>query len=208
MAIVTSKDDLARTINLSGAVIPRTNLSRANLSGADLSLANLTGANLSMALLVGTNLAESVLADANLAHADLSNADLTKADLSRANVSGARFDGADLNQTKLHETDLRNANLSGALNLTWHQLFDGWLDDTTKLPDYLSEVGLLDYFRRVYYALSLPTEYAGRSEELLKYLGELTEQLQKKSLSSTLATLWAASIDRQQSVHVEQRNDG
>jgi uncharacterized protein YjbI with pentapeptide repeats len=72
---------------------------------------------------------------------DLSFADLERADLSHADATHATFRGANFKDAVLKGTILRGADLREARNLTWGQLSEAIIDETTKLPEYLeSEV--------------------------------------------------------------------
>jgi|SRR3990167_5311327 len=73
-----------------------------------------------------------------LRRTDLSHASLRKANLSEADFSHAVFRGADFKDAILERTILRGADLTGARNLTTTQLSSAILDETTKLPDYIS----------------------------------------------------------------------
>lgn len=70
---------------------------------------------------------------------DLSGANLTRANLSGADCTGASFRGADFRGANLKGTILRGADLTGAKNLTWEQLAEAVIDETTVLPSYLRD---------------------------------------------------------------------
>jgi uncharacterized protein YjbI with pentapeptide repeats len=72
--------------------------------------------------------------------ADLSNAELERANLAGADATKADFRGANLKNANLRGTILRGADLRDVRNLTWDQLRDAVIDDTTKLPDYLRDI--------------------------------------------------------------------
>ena len=78
---------------------------------------DLHGAFLRRVDLSGTTLAGSNFADTDFGEADLSGSDFKNANLKRTNLRGA---------------DLRDAQ-----NLTWEQLSEAMIDDSTRLPDYL-----------------------------------------------------------------------
>lgn len=69
---------------------------------------------------------------------DWSDSNLTNADLRFADFTGSSFRGSNLYRTRLEGTILRGADLSGVRNLTWEQLDQAVIDETTVLPDYLS----------------------------------------------------------------------
>lgn len=70
---------------------------------------------------------------------DLSNADLEGANLAGADATNASFRGANLKDAKLKGAILRGADLRDVANLTWEQLSEAIIDQTTKLPDYLEQ---------------------------------------------------------------------
>lgn len=80
---------------------------------------------------------------------DLHGAFIRRTDLSRANLANANFAGADctavnfrganLRGTNLKGTILRGADLTDVRNLTWEQLAEAVIDETTRLPAYLHE---------------------------------------------------------------------
>jgi uncharacterized protein YjbI with pentapeptide repeats len=75
---------------------------------------------------------------------DLHGAALPRVDLSDTDLEGANFAGTDLTGADLRRVNLRNAKLKGAIlrgtdlreaeNLTWEQLADAVIDETTRLP--------------------------------------------------------------------------
>jgi Pentapeptide repeats (8 copies) len=101
-------------------VIP--DLIGASLSGADLRKANLHNADLSKA---------------NLKGADLSGVDLSGAILDNANLSRANLGGVDLSEAKLRRAYLRETNFRDVRELTWEQLSEAIIDETTWLPPEL-----------------------------------------------------------------------
>lgn len=68
---------------------------------------------------------------------DLSHANLEGANLAGADATNAIFRGANFKDAMLKDTILRGADLRDARNLTWEQLSEAIVDETTKLPDYL-----------------------------------------------------------------------
>ena len=68
----------------------------------------------------------------DVSHGDLENANLADADLSEASLRGVNFNNANLKGTILRGADLREAR-----NLTWQQLSEAVIDESTRLPDYL-----------------------------------------------------------------------
>jgi len=70
----------------------------------------------------------------DVSHGDLENANLADADLSDAKLRGVNFNNANLKGTILRGADLREAR-----NLTWEQLSEAVIDDSTRLPDHLQD---------------------------------------------------------------------
>jgi hypothetical protein len=176
----------SRVIDLSGAVVPGTNLSHANLTKANLRNANLSGANLTMAVLVEAQLQKAKLRGASLFHADLSGANMSSADLSGANLKGARFANAIMRLATLHGADLREADLSEAKELGWLQVIDGLVNESTKLPAYLSEAELFEALAIIYPGTKWAVQYGGRSKDLLGELCALAEKAEKSSIQDVL----------------------
>jgi len=79
--------------------------------------------DLHRAFLRGVDLSGTVLVDSNFVDTDFGEADLRGSDLRNANLKG----------TNLRGTDLRDVE-----NLTWEQLSEAAIDDSTRLPDYLN----------------------------------------------------------------------
>jgi hypothetical protein len=102
---------------------------RIDLSKSFLGKAVLYEANLSGVYFFSTNLTNAILFKANLSGTDFSGAILLHTKLDFANLSEARFDNA----------YLRGANLSTSTGLTWEQLSEAIIDETTKLPPELEE---------------------------------------------------------------------
>ena len=85
---------------------------------------------------------------------DLHGAFLRRVDLSDTNLEGANFTDTDFTDANLRGSDLKNASLKGAIlrgadlrevsNLTWEQLSEAVIDETTKLPQHLAADRLLD----------------------------------------------------------------
>jgi uncharacterized protein YjbI with pentapeptide repeats len=73
---------------------------------------------------------------------NLSSANLRNANLAGADASGALFRGSDFANANLKGTRLIGADLTGAKNLTIKQLRGAIIDETTKLPDYISRDAL------------------------------------------------------------------
>jgi uncharacterized protein YjbI with pentapeptide repeats len=69
--------------------------------------------------------------------ADLSNADLERANLAGTDATNAIFRGANFKDANLKGAILRGADLRDARNLTWEQVSEAIIDQTTKLPAYL-----------------------------------------------------------------------
>ncbi|MHB1219521.1 MAG: pentapeptide repeat-containing protein [Alphaproteobacteria bacterium] len=176
-------------IDLSRAVIPRTNLSHANLSNANLVGANLSGANLSMATLVKANLADATLNNASLFYANLSDANLAGADLSGANVKGAHFENAILHMTKMYKVDWRGVDLSSVQGLSWFQVLNGRLDSSTKLPAYLSLETLLSWLEHNLPAVPWRGDFEGRLSEVLKFLDNFVERARSSSVDEAISNV-------------------
>ena len=107
----------------------------ANLFGAELPGANLLGANLNYATLMGANLEKARLDFANLSYAGLDEASLFGATLIGANMYGARLGGANLYNARLNGADLKEA-----MDLTREQIESAWIDERTRLPEWLETV--------------------------------------------------------------------
>lgn len=70
---------------------------------------------------------------------DLTGANLTNANFTGADCTGASFRGANFRGAILKGTILRGADLTDARNLTWEQIEEAVIDQTTVLPAYLSD---------------------------------------------------------------------
>jgi uncharacterized protein YjbI with pentapeptide repeats len=70
---------------------------------------------------------------------DLTGANLANANFSGADCTGAIFRGANFRGAILKGTILRGADLTDARNLTWEQVAEAVIDETTVLPDYLRD---------------------------------------------------------------------
>jgi len=108
----------------------------------DLPGAFIRGVKVASGNLEGANLAEAdardvVMHDARLTNALLRNINLTGADLERADARGADLAGA-----LLRGTNLKGADLRGARGLIVEQLAEAVIDETTRLPDYISREDL------------------------------------------------------------------
>jgi uncharacterized protein YjbI with pentapeptide repeats len=79
-----------------------------------------------------------------LRRTDLSSASLKHANLKGADFTNAIFRGADFESAVLDGTILKGADLTGAKNLTLSQLRKAVLDETTKLPEGLSILQILE----------------------------------------------------------------
>ena len=135
--------------NLEAASAPlskRAILAGADLRGADLQGADLKGANLQEAQLQGANLQGAHLQGADLQGANLEKAQLQGASLQGANLQEANFEGADLRDTFFWQANLQGAqlqgvDLSGAIGLLPQQIESAFIDEKTRLPDYLRPPG-------------------------------------------------------------------
>ena len=74
-----------------------------------------------------------------LRRVDVSQGDLENANLAGADLSEAKLRGVNFNNANLKGTILRGADLREARNLTWKQLSEAVIDDSTRLPDYLGD---------------------------------------------------------------------
>jgi uncharacterized protein YjbI with pentapeptide repeats len=75
---------------------------------------------------------------ATLRRVDLSNTDLEGADFTDTDFTGANLRGVNLRNAKLKGAVLRGADLREAENLTWEQLSEAVIDETTTLPGDLA----------------------------------------------------------------------
>ena len=113
-----------RFTDLRWASLERARLTKADLEGANLYRANLKKADLYGAVLKGTNLSE-----ANLQKAKLKNAIIGFSGKKATNLRGANLEG----------TDLRGTDLTWAWGLTAGQISKALTDETTKLPESLTD---------------------------------------------------------------------
>lgn len=104
-------------------------LQELNLMHTFLGRAALFGANLRNANLFKTNLTESILISVDLSKAVLASAILVGADLSYSILSG----------TNLHLAKLQGADLRTSIGLTWEQISEAVINESTKLPPELEE---------------------------------------------------------------------
>lgn len=79
------------------------------------------------------------LSGAHVPRTNFSNTDLTLANLSNADCRHVDFTGANMDRASLKGADLRGAILRDVDNLTWEQLSEATIDETTVLPDYLQK---------------------------------------------------------------------
>jgi uncharacterized protein YjbI with pentapeptide repeats len=70
---------------------------------------------------------------------DLSGTNLANANFSGADCTGVNFRGANFRGAVLKGTILRGADLADAKNLSWEQLAEAVMDETTVLPAYLHD---------------------------------------------------------------------
>lgn len=122
-----------------GAVLRRAVLSGIHGEQSIFREADLTGAGLQRARLIGTTFHKAILAEGNLADAEI-NGWLSEADLRRADLRRGDFSGSNFKDARLHGADLRGAYLVDTVDLTWDQLREAIIDDTTILPDNLAGV--------------------------------------------------------------------
>jgi uncharacterized protein YjbI with pentapeptide repeats len=135
----TTNPDL-QGVDLKGRDLKHFDFRGANLTRADLSEANLALADFDATFRErvagktrGADLSRANLSGANLRMATLKSAVLNQASLRNANLEKARVDGADLTGC-----DLRGADLSTVEGLTHEQIATALIDESTKLPPYLS----------------------------------------------------------------------
>ncbi len=103
------------------------------LDGVDLSLAILSKTNLYKANLARANLTQSTLNNTELTGANLTNANLNRADLTDADLWGANLSNSDLTGANLSNVNLTGADLSGA---SWKNvILTGAIFCNTTLPD-------------------------------------------------------------------------
>ena len=144
-----------------------------------------------MAILAEAQLQKAKLRGASLFQADLAGANLSGADLSDANLKGAHFANAIMSLATLHGADLREADLSEAKELSWMQVIDGRADQTTKLPDYLTDAAFFETLTMIYPGNDWAAEYQGRSGVLLDELCALVEKVEKNSICDALVQIRA-----------------
>jgi hypothetical protein len=127
---------------------------RLDLSGAFLNGAKLIRVNLRRAILVDTNLTKARLELADLTEARLVNAKFNNAYLTETKLTGAILHNADLSNAFVTETDFRNAEFADFIDdgvilnstylrtstgLTWEQISEAVINETTRLPPELEE---------------------------------------------------------------------
>jgi len=122
---------------LKGADLCGAHLHGAKLNGADLRGADLRGAGLSVAFSNGADFTGTDLREAYMVGAYFIEADFTGADLRGAGLIGAELDGANLSGANLRRANLNRASLSDVVGLTWEQIAEANIDETTKLPPEL-----------------------------------------------------------------------
>lgn len=152
--------------NLRRALLSNTDLTKARLISADLTEASLWGAKLKDAFLKETRLIKANLSEADLSKATLENTKLQEADLRKTKLTSTALIRADLTKTYLPGADITNAilvevdftnavfatfydiydkpiligvDLSASIGLTWEQISEATIDETTKLPPELEK---------------------------------------------------------------------
>ncbi|HEU0174053.1 MAG TPA: pentapeptide repeat-containing protein [Blastocatellia bacterium] len=133
----TDQEKTHQRIDLRDSFLIRAYLSGANLRRALLSNTDLTKANLISADLTEASLWGAKLNDAFLRKTRLIKANLSDADLSNATLEYTKLQEADLRETKL--PTLINVDLSASIGLTWEQISEAAIDETTKLPPELEK---------------------------------------------------------------------
>ncbi|MEJ5330691.1 MAG: pentapeptide repeat-containing protein [Desulfobaccales bacterium] len=123
--------------HLENADLLEAHLEEVILGGSKLNNAILEEAKLQNSYLVGVNFENAHLLNANLRNANLKSAQMMEANLKGANLEKANLIGAILHYAKIDNANLKGANLAGAKGLTWEQLEYAYLDENTRLPDYL-----------------------------------------------------------------------
>lgn len=128
---------------LGGFILGETIVGRRVLasSAAGRGEANLEDVDFKRAKLNKVNFSRMKLRGVNFQFADLRDADLALANLRDAILRGADLRGADLALANLRGADLRGANLSLVINLVQEQINETCMDEGTKLPDDLKNVG-------------------------------------------------------------------
>ncbi len=152
-------------VNFSGASLVKTDLTkvvsanRARFIRADLTKAVGYRANFEHAIVQDSNLTKSEFSRANFKNTELSGIDWSKSELGRIDFSGARldqvsFEFTNLSRARFSSAHLTNVNLEGAYtyltrfqgvdlrgtsNLRQFQLDIACGDDSTRLPDGLSQ---------------------------------------------------------------------
>ena len=104
---------------------------------------DLRGMNLENIYLRSAKLRESNLSHVNFQNATLSRTNFYNANLSKANLRGASLSGAILTGADLSEADLRGADFKHASGVTCDQIKSAVIDESTRLPDYISLTGSL-----------------------------------------------------------------
>ncbi len=102
---------------------------------------DLSGENLAGTYLRDLDLRKSNLSRANFEKAVLSNKYFQNADLGHANLKGANLTFSYFNDANLTGSDLRGADLDRAVGLTCEQIESAVIDESTRLPDYISLAG-------------------------------------------------------------------
>lgn len=140
--------------DLTWAVLDSADLELSKFHEADLRDADFKSAKLQGAEFKGAKLMRAKFFGAKINYADFQAADLSKAAFGGIKLAGVNFQtanlrGTELQGTELEDTDLRGAildgayfkgaNLSGAIGLTKEQIESAYIDDRTKLPDYLQD---------------------------------------------------------------------
>jgi uncharacterized protein YjbI with pentapeptide repeats len=101
--------------------------------GVDLSRANMANRHL-----FGMDLRKSILSRANFEKADLSYTNFLNADLGHANLKGTNLVFSTFKDANLTGSDLRGADLDHAAGLTCEQVKSAVIDESTRLPSYIS----------------------------------------------------------------------
>lgn len=179
------KVDGRNPIDLSGAHLHGADLSGTNLCRANFSMANLAEMDFERANLQHANFHESNLAGANLSFADLSFADLTGCDLSGAQLSNANLTGITFNWTTFRGARLKQTDLREVENLSWQILLTAKIDETTCLPEYLSEDDLVNYLESSNPNINWRDEISDSLSSLIKSLAEIADQ-QDDTISNVL----------------------
>lgn len=190
-----------RSVDLSGAVIPRSNFSHSDLVGADFRDTVFRDSNFTMALLMDANLEGADFTGASLFGADLEGAKLKGAIFERANLAKANLGGASLEKVKIHSADLRETDLSATKDVSWFQLLSAKIDTNTKLPAELDLESLLAHLAIGHSDFDWRGESNGNLQQLVGILAELVEATNSHSVDGALLQRTRMKIEKELRSH-------